>query len=88
MNTEQLEKALMATIVARQPTFIWGPGGIGKSDVVHQVSAKYGAAMEDNAMEYEINMRIEVPFLWIITHTLSMSELRKWTLPMYVDCLR
>ena len=63
MNTEQLEKALMATIVARQPTFIWGPGGIGKSDVVHQVSAKYGAAMEDNAMEYEINMRNRVALL-------------------------
>ena len=45
MNTEQLSKALMTLIVAKQPAFIWGPAGVGKSDVMKQVSANYGAMM-------------------------------------------
>ena len=49
MDSEQLSKALMTMIVANQPTFIWGPAGIGKSDIMKQVSARYGAIMSVDA---------------------------------------
>ena len=49
MNTEQLGKSLMTLILAKQATFVWGPAGIGKSDVMRQVSAQYGALMTTQA---------------------------------------
>ena len=67
MNTEQLSKSLMTLILANQPTFIWGPAGIGKSDVMRQVSAQYGAIMateaqvegEDGAMQDRVGLLME-----------------------------
>jgi hypothetical protein len=40
MKPSRITEALKVCIAAKQPTFIWGPPGVGKSDVVAQVAAE------------------------------------------------
>lgn len=40
LNTRQMAEALTLSIACQQPTIVWGPPGIGKSDLVRQVAAK------------------------------------------------
>ena len=40
MKPSRITEALKVCIAAKQPTFIWGPPGVGKSDVVAQVATE------------------------------------------------
>ena len=40
-------KAIEKAISSRRPTMLWGPPGIGKSDVVRQIADKNGREMID-----------------------------------------
>jgi MoxR-like ATPase len=47
MKSSLISAALASLIEARQPVFIWGGPGIGKSSVVGQVAAKSGLVLRD-----------------------------------------
>ncbi|WP_027180468.1 AAA family ATPase [Maridesulfovibrio bastinii] len=40
MNPKQIVKSLKTVIKAKQPTFLWGPPGVGKSQVVRQAASE------------------------------------------------
>ena len=50
INTIQARKAILACFKVRRPLFIWGPPGIGKSDVVAQVAAELKGSVIDLRM--------------------------------------
>jgi MoxR-like ATPase len=50
MNPSEIAQALDIAIDVRRPTFIWGPPGIGKSDLVASVAEKRGMALIDFRM--------------------------------------
>ena len=47
MKSTSISNALRTLIVARQPVFIWGGPGIGKSAVVRQVAAELNIPLQD-----------------------------------------
>ena len=47
MKASQISSALHALFAARQPLFIWGGPGIGKSAIVRQFAAEQGVALRD-----------------------------------------
>ncbi|WP_027186591.1 AAA family ATPase [Desulfovibrio inopinatus] len=47
MQPSAIEKALGVLLELRQPTFLWGPPGVGKSQVVAQVAARKGLDLVD-----------------------------------------
>ncbi len=47
MKASAVLSALHALIAARQPTFIWGGPGLGKSDIVRQVAKEKSVALQD-----------------------------------------
>jgi MoxR-like ATPase len=47
MKASAISSALKTLIVAQQPTFIWGPPGIGKSSLVRQLAHELGLALQD-----------------------------------------
>ena len=50
VTSVQARKALMAAFRAKRPVFIWGPPGIGKSDVVAELAKEMGGACIDLRM--------------------------------------
>lgn len=47
MHPRQLKKALVSTIRAQVPAFIWGPPGVGKSDLTKQTAAELEMGLID-----------------------------------------
>lgn len=47
MKASQITSSLQALLDARQPVFIWGSPGVGKSDVVRQVAESKKMALKD-----------------------------------------
>jgi hypothetical protein len=47
MKPSNIAKAVTHCILKRRPVFIWGPVGVGKSDVVGQVAKALGRLLED-----------------------------------------
>jgi len=47
MKPSRLMEALKVCIAAQQPTFIWGPPGVGKSNVVKQIAAMMRMKLTD-----------------------------------------
>ncbi len=47
MKPTQVEQALQVAINARRPAFIWGPPGVGKSDIVEHVANTLGRKLTD-----------------------------------------
>jgi MoxR-like ATPase len=47
MKASQILSALRTLVAARQPAFIWGSPGIGKSDVTHQLAAAMSILLTD-----------------------------------------
>lgn len=47
MYPKQLASALSSLIELQRPAFIWGPPGIGKSQIVDQVAKQHGMEMRD-----------------------------------------
>jgi MoxR-like ATPases len=47
MRSFQVAEALRVAIGVQRPIFIWGPPGVGKSDVVQQVATEGGSEMRD-----------------------------------------
>ncbi len=47
MKASQIIRSLETLILAKQPTFIWGPPGIGKSQIVQQKGAEMGLEILD-----------------------------------------
>ena len=47
MKAKQLEKSLEKLISIKQPCFIWGGVGVGKSEIVHKVDKYMGYRIED-----------------------------------------
>ena len=47
MKAKQLEKSLEKLISIKQPCFIWGGVGVGKSEIVHKVAKDMGYRIED-----------------------------------------
>lgn len=47
MKAKQLEKTLEKLISIKQPCFIWGGVGVGKSEIVHKVAKDLGYRVED-----------------------------------------
>lgn len=50
VNAFQVRKALLSAFKVKRPLFVWGPPGIGKSDVVAQVAAELKGAVIDLRM--------------------------------------
>ena len=46
----QARKAILAAFKVKRPVFVWGPPGIGKSDVVAEIAAEMGGACIDLRM--------------------------------------
>ena len=51
VNSAQARKALLAAFKVKRPVFLWGPPGIGKSEVVEEIIKEIGGAM--------INLRMD-----------------------------
>jgi MoxR-like ATPase len=49
MNASGVAQSLHLLIGARQPVFIWGPPGIGNSDVVRQVAGEKDVPLREPA---------------------------------------
>lgn len=47
LDPTELREALTLMVDIRQPTFVWGPPGIGKSDIARQVAADLGMKHHD-----------------------------------------
>ncbi|HET6843504.1 MAG TPA: MoxR family ATPase [Candidatus Angelobacter sp.] len=47
MKASQVSRSLQVLLNARQPVFIWGPPGVGKSDVVREVAEARNVALKD-----------------------------------------
>lgn len=47
MNPKQIKDSLKTLLPLRQPVFIWGPPGVGKSQVVAQVASEKGLRLTD-----------------------------------------
>lgn len=45
LNTRQMAEALELSILCQQPTIMWGPPGIGKSDLMRQVAANMARSL-------------------------------------------
>ena len=46
----QARKALLTAFKAKRPVFLWGPPGIGKSEVVQEITDELGGYMVDLRM--------------------------------------
>ena len=47
MKASQISRSLQILLDARHPVFIWGPPGVGKSDVVRQIAEARSVALKD-----------------------------------------
>lgn len=47
MKASSLKKAIVSMYASRQPAFIWGPPGVGKSDIVRQAAKSLGIDIID-----------------------------------------
>lgn len=47
MNASEITKAIQTITKIKQPVFLWGPPGIGKSQVVHQCAKNMGLHVRD-----------------------------------------
>lgn len=47
MKPTQVEQALQIAVQIRRPAFIWGPPGVGKSDIVAQAAERLGRKLKD-----------------------------------------
>jgi len=50
VTTVQARKAILAAFKAKRPIFLWGPPGIGKSEVVQSITDELGGVMIDLRM--------------------------------------
>lgn len=50
ITSTQARKAIMAAFKVKRPVFVWGPPGIGKSDVVAEIAFEMGGACIDLRM--------------------------------------
>lgn len=50
VTSEQARRALLTAFKAQRPVFLWGPPGIGKSEVVEQITSDLGGFMIDLRM--------------------------------------
>lgn len=50
VTSQQAHKALQTAFRVKRPVFLWGPPGIGKSEVVAEITAELGGAMIDLRM--------------------------------------
>ena len=50
MKPSQIRAALPKLIAKRRPVFIWGPPGVGKSDVMRQVTEDMKIELRDVRM--------------------------------------
>jgi len=50
VTSVQVRKAMLTAFKAKRPLFLWGPPGIGKSEVVAEVAAELGGAVIDLRM--------------------------------------
>ena len=50
ITSVQTRKAMLKAFKAKRPLFIWGPPGIGKSEVVAEVTEELGGFMIDLRM--------------------------------------
>jgi hypothetical protein len=50
VTSQQARKALLTAFAAQRPVFLWGPPGIGKSDVVAEIANELGGLMIDLRM--------------------------------------
>jgi hypothetical protein len=50
VTSQQARKALLTAFKVKRPVFLWGPPGIGKSDVVAEITQELGGAMIDLRM--------------------------------------
>lgn len=47
VNADQAKKAILKAVKTKRPVFLWGPPGIGKSEVVEQITNELGGYMID-----------------------------------------
>lgn len=47
MRSSQIAEALRVAIEVQRPLFLWGPPGVGKSDLVAQVATEGGGEVRD-----------------------------------------
>lgn len=50
VTSQQARKALLTAFNAKRPVFLWGPPGIGKSELVAEIAEELGGAMIDLRM--------------------------------------
>ena len=50
VTSVQARKALLKAFKAKRPVFLWGPPGIGKSEVVQEITNELGGLMIDLRM--------------------------------------
>ena len=50
ITSVQARKAILKSFQAKRPVFLWGPPGIGKSEVVAEISEELGGAIIDLRM--------------------------------------
>ena len=50
INSVQARKAILTAFKVKRPVFLWGPPGIGKSEVVAEIAAELGGAIIDLRM--------------------------------------
>lgn len=50
VTSQQARKALLTAFKVKRPVFLWGPPGIGKSEVVAEITEELGGAMIDLRM--------------------------------------
>lgn len=59
LDAEQLKDELLVQFITKEPIFIWGAPGIGKSDIVEQVAKKLGIEL----IIFTLSLRDPVDFL-------------------------
>ena len=61
ITSVQARKALLKAFKAKRPLFLWGPPGIGKSEVVADVTAELTPSQKSNEQGYQWKARSGFP---------------------------
>ena len=65
MKASAIASALRSMIAARQPVFVWGGPGIGKSAIVRQIAQLLGLELRDIRSSFSILWICEVCRSWV-----------------------